>query len=153
MRPRALWTALAVTWLLVIARSGVFLVWEQAHVTSDQAIVGLMATHIAEGRAFPLFFYGQSYLLALEAYLVAPFVWIGGPTMTALRAGMIAINLATATLLVTGLVRWAGLRARDAVVASLVFVAAPPFTSSLLVEAQGGNVEVIAFAKIGRAHV
>lgn len=146
MRDRSLWPALAAVWALVLLRSGVFLVWEQAHVTSDQAIVGLMAHHIVEGRGYPLFFYGQSYLLAIEPYLVAPFLWLGGPTMTALRAGMIAINLATATLLVAGLVRWGGLRRRDAVIASLVFVLAPPFTTSLLVEAQGGNVEVLLFA-------
>lgn len=130
--------------LFVLVRSYVFWAYEQAHMTSDQAIVGLMAKHIAEGRAVPLFFYGQSYMLALEAWLVAPFIWIGGPNVASLRAGMIAINLAAALLLVMGLVRWAKLRPRDAFLASLFFVLVPPFTSSLLVEAQGGNVEPIA---------
>ncbi len=137
--------SLFVACALVVARSYIFWAYEQAHITSDQAIVGLMAKHIAEGRAWPLYFYGQSYLLAVEAWLVAPFLWIGGPTMASLRAGMVAINLATVVLLVWGLVRWGRLRPLLALVAVLPFAIAPPFTSSLLVEAQGGNVEPLAF--------
>jgi hypothetical protein len=44
----------------------------------DEAIAGLMAKHIAEGKNFPVFFYGQAYLGALEAYLTAPFYFIFG---------------------------------------------------------------------------
>lgn len=38
---------------------------------ADEGIVGLMAKHIVEGRDWPIFFYGQDYLGALEAYCVA----------------------------------------------------------------------------------
>ncbi|MEZ5283502.1 MAG: hypothetical protein R2712_01585 [Vicinamibacterales bacterium] len=31
----------------------------------DEAVIGLMARHVADGRALPLFFYGQNYGLAL----------------------------------------------------------------------------------------
>ena len=34
--------------------------------TSDQGIVALMAKHIAEGKSFPVFFYGQPYMGSLE---------------------------------------------------------------------------------------
>jgi 4-amino-4-deoxy-L-arabinose transferase-like glycosyltransferase len=37
---------------------------------SDEAIVGLMAKHILEGKHF-LYFYGQSYMGSLDAYLIA----------------------------------------------------------------------------------
>jgi 4-amino-4-deoxy-L-arabinose transferase-like glycosyltransferase len=37
---------------------------------SDEAIVGLMAKHIIDGESF-LYFYGQSYMGSLDAYLVA----------------------------------------------------------------------------------
>ncbi len=37
---------------------------------SDEAIVGLMARHILQG-SFPLFFYGQSYMGSLDAFLIA----------------------------------------------------------------------------------
>ena len=35
---------------------------EQSFFDSDQAIVGLMAKHLSELRAFPVFFYGQTYM-------------------------------------------------------------------------------------------
>ena len=38
---------------------------------ADEGVVGLMGMHILEGRELPVFFYGQDYLGALEAYLVA----------------------------------------------------------------------------------
>ena len=37
----------------------------------DEAVVGLMAKHISEGRELPVFYYGQPYLGSLEAFLVA----------------------------------------------------------------------------------
>ena len=65
-----------------------------------------MAKHLSEGRAFPLFFYGQAYMLAVEAWWMVPFFWIGGPTVAALRASLVATNVAVVVLLVVGLVRW-----------------------------------------------
>ena len=52
-------------WLLLLAaltvvRSAVFVFWPASHFDSDQAITGLMAKHLAEGRAFPVFWYGQT---------------------------------------------------------------------------------------------
>lgn len=40
-------------------------------IDADEAIVGLMAKHILEGRGVPIFYYGQSYMGSLEAILVA----------------------------------------------------------------------------------
>src|SRR6186713_2434483 len=47
----------------VVFRSVFFLEFDESYFDSDQAIVGLMAKHLAEGRARPLFFYGQEYML------------------------------------------------------------------------------------------
>ncbi|MEO3820357.1 hypothetical protein [Plantactinospora sp. B24E8] len=48
---------------------------------SDEAVTGLVAAHVAQGRAFPLFFYGQYYMGALESYLAAPlFALLGSST-------------------------------------------------------------------------
>lgn len=139
-RRELLWT-IAILSVLVIARSLVYTIYEQAYFDSDQAIVGLMAKHLSEGRAFPLFFYGQAYMLAVEAWWMVPFFWIGGPTVAALRASLVATNLAIVVLLVVGLVRWGGLRPRMAGLAAMFFVLAPPVTAAFLLEAQGGNVE------------
>lgn len=137
--------ALGVAAVLVILRSWVFVAYEQAFFTSDQAIVGLMAKHISEGRAFPLFFYGQSYMLAVEAYVAAPFLLVGGPTVASLHLSLVAWNLAVAALLIVGLNRFAGLRPFYGLVAAAVFVFAPPETSALLTEAQGGSIEPFVY--------
>ena len=52
---------------------------------SDEATMGLAALHIAEGRDFPVFFYGQHYMGTLEAYLAAPLFLAFGPSTLALR--------------------------------------------------------------------
>ncbi len=134
-------TALIVSWVLVIARSVTFTLFEHAHFDSDQAIVGLMAKHLSEGRAFPLFFYGQPYMLAVEAWLAVPFFWIAGPTVASLRALLIVMNLGVVSMLIIGLHRWGGLRPYLALAAALFIVVPSPRTASELLEAQGGNIE------------
>jgi hypothetical protein len=54
---------------------------------SESAILGLMAMDIASGRDYPLFFWGQSYLGAMTAYVAAPLIWIMNP-IRALRIGV-----------------------------------------------------------------
>lgn len=46
--------------------------------TSDQGIVALMAKHIAEGKPFPVFFYGQAYMGSLEPAVSALFCRVFG---------------------------------------------------------------------------
>ena len=70
-------------WFLVLAavaatRSAVFVFWPGSHFDSDQAITGLMAKHLAELRAFPVFWYGQTYMLGVEAWLAAPLMAVAG---------------------------------------------------------------------------
>ena len=45
---REQWTAAAIVLLVVLARSLVFVFWEQSYYDSDQAIVGLMAKHLGK---------------------------------------------------------------------------------------------------------
>ena len=60
----------------------------------DQSVVGLMALDISEGRRFPLFFDGQRYMSAIEAYIAAGFVRLFGhePNIIAL-APLLAFGL------------------------------------------------------------
>ena len=132
---------LAVAALIVILRSAVFVFWEQAHFDSDQAVVGLMAKHLAEGRAFPLFYYGQSYMLGVEAWLAAPVFLLIGPSVMALKLPLLAINVLVASLFILILHREVGLGGWWALTASLFFVLAPPAAAVRLVEANGGSVE------------
>ncbi len=105
--------ALAAAAVLVIARSAVFLLWEQSSFDSDQAIFGLMAKHIVEGRALPMFIYGQDYMLGVEAWLAAPLFALFGPSATLLKLPVVLVNVASAVLLVWLLIRDAGLRPID----------------------------------------
>ena len=141
MRERGFTLAVALVVALVLARSVVFLVWEQAGFDSDQALLGLMAKHIAEGRAFPVFIYGERYLLAVQAWLAAPLFAFFGPSVALLKAPVALVNLATAVLLVWILCRDGGLRPLLALVAALFFVFAPPGMSGALLETGGGNPE------------
>lgn len=143
---RALRPVFGIALLLVCLRCAVFVLYEQAYFDSDQAITGLMAKHLAEGRAFPLFFYGQRYMLAIEAWLAAPVFLVAGASVAALRAPLVAINAAIAVLLLRILVRDAGLRPIHALAVSAFFIVAPPVPASRLVEAQGGNVEPLLYA-------
>lgn len=58
---------------------------------SDEATVGLGALHIATGRDFPIFFYGQHYMGTIESYLAAPLLAVGGPSTLMLRLPLIVL--------------------------------------------------------------
>src|SRR4029453_19342723 len=134
-------TVLTVAVLLVIIRSAVFVFWPQAHFDSDQAIHGLMAKHIAERRAFPLFMYGQSYHLAVEAWLAAPVFVIAGASVAALKLPLLVINIVVAILLIRIFAREVGLDPVLCLGAQIFFVFPAPGTAAQLVEASGENIE------------
>jgi hypothetical protein len=130
-----LFVALLGAFTFVLIRSVVFVAYEQSFFDSDQAIVGLMAKHLVEGRAFPLFYYGQTYMLGVDAWLAAPIFLVAGPTVGALHFALTLVNLLIAGLLVAGLHRWAALAPRDALMATVFFTLAPPVTARYLLEA------------------
>ena len=97
----------------------------QTHVTSDEAIIGLMAKHILEGRAFPFYFYGISYnaSCAWEAYLaVIPFA-IAGVGVVALKVPTVLLSLVCLTLFYLMTTRLYSIRV--ATLASLIFALWP----------------------------
>ena len=140
--PRGQWRLIAAgLGLLVIVRSLVLVCWPHAHFDSDQAVTGLMAKHLSELRAFPVFWYGQKYMLGVEAWLAAPMMAVIGPTVTALKLPLLAMNIAVTWLLFMGFVRDTGLTPARAAFATLFFAAAAPITAAHLLTANGGNVE------------
>src|SRR4029453_5370402 len=75
-----------------------------AHFDSDQAVFGLMARDLVAGRGFPMFMYGQRYLLAVSVWLCAPlFAWFGATIFT-LKLPLFVMNIAVLLML------WIGLR-------------------------------------------
>ena len=133
--------AVSIAVLALILRSWFFLAFDEAYFDSDQAIVGLMAKHITEGRSWPLFFYGQEYMLAVEAWVMAPVFLVLGPSVFALHLTMALLNAAAGALLLGLFVRDAGLSPTRALIVTLPFWLAPVVLSAHLIEAQGGNPE------------
>lgn len=133
---------------LAAARSAAFVFWPNAAFDSDQAIVGLMAKHVAEGRALPVTFYGQTYMLAVQAYLAAPLFAIGGASVPLLKLPLLGINALVAALLVVLLTREGGLRPGAALLASAFFTLCPPVAGAQLVAAMGGSVEPFLYVLI-----
>jgi hypothetical protein len=61
-------------------------------IDGDEVLVGVQAEHILRGD-LPIYFYGQPYMGSLEAYLVALFIAIAGPSAWTLRAEPILLSL------------------------------------------------------------
>ena len=60
---------------------------------SDEGTMGLMARHIAYMGDHPVFLYGNSYLGSLESYIGAALFWMLGPTLFALRLGLVCVDI------------------------------------------------------------
>ena len=140
---RELWICLAVAAAIVALQSIVPLTFEQ-YFDSDQAVYGLMAKHLSEGRAFPLFFYGQNYMLAVESWMAVPFFWIGGPTVAMLRTPLILVNLFVALGFIWFLTT-RGLRPRYALIAALPVTALTPAKAMEFGAVLGAATEPFAY--------
>src|SRR4029453_1574543 len=128
-RERGIVAAVAVG--LILFRSIIFIFWEQSHFDSDEAITGLMAKHNSAGRPFPVFWYGQNYMLAVEAWLAAAVFKVAGVSVATLKLPLLAINCAIALLLLRLLEREVGLRPALALVPTLFFVLPAPATAAM----------------------
>lgn len=63
-------------------------------IDSDEAIVGLMAKHVLEGREIPVFYYGQHYMGSFEALVVAGMFKLFGVSSAALKLVPLLFSLA-----------------------------------------------------------
>jgi len=91
--------------------------------TIDSGTVGLMACHILEGER-PLYFYGQQYMGALEAYVAALFVSWMGPSVLAVGLSPILFSLCW-LIAVWGLVR--EIYGTRTALAAATIIAVPPW--------------------------
>jgi hypothetical protein len=132
---------LAIVALVILFRSAIVAFWPQAQFDSDQAVIGLMAKHLSEGRAFPMFLYGSNYILAVEAWTAAPVFKLAGVSVATLKLPLVVINLAIGFLLVRLLEREAGLRPALAAFAAVFFILPPPGTAGELLNVAGVNLE------------
>lgn len=138
-RERALVCALAVA--LVILRGFVATSYEGFFFDSDQAIVGLMARRLSNFQQFPLFYYGLNYLLAVEAWIIAPVFWIARSSVAAMRLPFVALNALAAVWLIRSLIRYLALRPGIAFVTAVPFIIPTPAAANQLLDLAGACVE------------
>ncbi|HWW85315.1 MAG TPA: hypothetical protein VNZ26_17015 [Vicinamibacterales bacterium] len=143
--PTAVFVVFVAVIALVLFRSAMFVFKPGLDFDSDQATFGLMGKHLAEGRAFPLFIYGQNYLLAVEAWLAAPVFMLFGVSVATLKLPLLVINLVVGILIVALVRREVGLPPVVALVVSLPFVLAPPEASTTMLKTLGGTVEPLLY--------
>jgi len=132
--------------MIVLLQAYIPLTVEQ-YFDSDQAVYGLMAKHLSEGRAFPLFFYGQNYLLGVQSWLAVPAFWIGGPTVAMLRTPLVLLNLSVALGYTWTLARL-GLRPAVAFAAALPLIAFTPVKAMEFAAAYGAGIEPFLYVLI-----
>lgn len=137
---------LVIVIVLVLLRAFVFVWWADPHFDADQAVTGLQARHLAEGRAFPVFQYAQQYVVVLESWLAAPFVAIAPTSPTAVKIVPVLLNVAAVVLLYLTLVSAARLAPWMALLATMPLALPGPRTAKDLVDALGMNIEPFVFA-------
>lgn len=108
---------------------------------SDEAIVGLMAQDIAEGRSLPIFFYGQRYMGALEAYVIAAISFVVPDPITALRLGPTLFFAALVVVQYLMLTRWFG--RTGGIVGAAALLASGPMFAQWSISARGGYIEIL----------
>jgi hypothetical protein len=134
-RPPPRWMVVLVFALVLAAR--LHYAWVLRYsIDADRGIVQLMAAHIAEGRTWPVFFYGQAYMGSLEPLLGALFCYLVGTSAFA-----VALGTALCAFLVT-LVAWRITRAIAgpwaALYACAFFATASPAFSAYMADPRGG---------------
>lgn len=87
-----LWLGLVLASAITIRLILLALGWPTTN--SDEGTMGLMAINLAFHGQPPIFFYGQSYMGALEAYLAAPLFLLFGPSTFTLRFGLVLLFIA-----------------------------------------------------------
>lgn len=110
----------------------------------DQGVVGLMALDIAAGRRWPIFFDGQRYMGAIEAYTAALLVRVLGfaPAVVSLAPTFYFSLLVAGQYLAWS--AWSG-RGRGHL-AALLTVACSPMLALWSVAARGGYSELLAWS-------
>jgi hypothetical protein len=134
--------------LLILVRSFLATWYEGFFFDADQAIVGLMAKHASDLRAFPLHYYGQNYLLGVQAWIIAPFFWIARPSVAVMRAPLILLNIAVGLWLIERLRRAIGLAPYVALVAALPLLMPTPAVGTELLDASGASIEVLVYVAL-----
>ena len=123
-----------------------FLIPDNFIVDADEAIVGLMAKHMNEGKDFPVFYYGQNYMGSFEPMLAALVFKIFGISNGALKAVPLIFSL---ILIAVAYLIGFELGGRRVAFKSAILTAIPP--AALIVwsgKARGGFIEIVVIGAL-----
>jgi hypothetical protein len=116
----------------------------------DEATVGIQAEHILRGE-FPVYYYGQSYLGNIQAYIIALLLFVAGPSVWVMRIEPILTSLLIVALtwnFASALTNTAGLSRRVStlfiVVATLIAAFVPLYDAVEEMRVTGGYIESFA---------
>jgi 4-amino-4-deoxy-L-arabinose transferase-like glycosyltransferase len=143
-RKEVLWLALVIGLGLLLRMD--FLLASDFRIDSDEAIVGLMAKHILDGRGIPTFYFGQHYMGSLEAILSCISFSLIGVSSAALK--LVPLWFSLVLIMV---VYYLGRELGGVIVGRLasLFMAVAPGT--LLVwsaKARGGYIELVVIGAL-----
>jgi 4-amino-4-deoxy-L-arabinose transferase-like glycosyltransferase len=119
-------------------------------IDADEAIVGLMAQHIAQGKldSFPVFYYGQNYMGSLEPMMVSAFLWLTGHYNSPALLKLVPL-LWSLALVPIGFLLARRVAGGTCGLCAAAYLALPP--SPLVVwsaMARGGFIEVVVMATV-----
>ncbi len=143
---RADWVIAALLLLTAFAVRWPFIARGETLLHNDEAIVGIMAQDIADGSHYPIYFYGQRYMGALEAYVIAAASPLFADPIHALRFGPACFFALMVFVQYLMLARWFGRFA--AVVGAAVLLCAPPMIMQWTISARGGYVEILLWGSM-----
>lgn len=115
-------------------------------VESDEAIVGLMAKHMTEGRSWPVFYYGQDYMGSFEAILVSLVFALFGQSNAALKAVPTVFSLFHIALVYVLARRF--VRPAFARIAALLTALGPSVLILWSHKARGGFIELVVLGTL-----
>ncbi|MBX5449596.1 MAG: hypothetical protein IRZ24_05965, partial [Thermogemmatispora sp.] len=118
-------------------------------IEGDEALTGIQAENILDGQ-WPIYYYGQPYMGSLEAYIIALFFAVAGPSVLVLRIAMSCTSLLLVWLtwhFGEALASEAGLRAgprRLFLTVATAIAALPPLYDTVLeLRSYGGYTEAM----------
>ncbi len=116
-------------------------------IDADEAIVGLMAKHILEGSAWPVFYYGQEYMGSLEPILTAALFGmfrISGVVLKGVPLLFSIVLLAEIYILARAYTSRSGAR-----IAAFLAAVGPHMFVHWGTKARGGFIEIVAIGTLG----
>ncbi len=89
---KAFSSPLGICFLITVLTRAWLIIHTHGVLDGDEATVGIQAEHILRGE-FPVYYYGQSYLGSLQAYVIAFIFLFTGPTVWAMRIEPVLTSL------------------------------------------------------------